>query len=132
MRTIEKGITNMATIEFTINVTCQIRRDDDAGVFVSHCPRLNIYSQGETEEEALEAIKEAVTLHVTTAFDFNRLDKVLRKAGFEKFTLNQVMDAVELPTEFVKVQMRKDVKDFPISLPLRLRVADQRQYACAS
>jgi predicted RNase H-like HicB family nuclease len=122
---------HVATIEFTINMNCQIHRDEDAGVFVSHCPTLNVYSQGESEEEALEAIKEAVTLHVTTAFDFNRLDKVLRKAGFERFTLDQAVDAAASPAEFVKVAMRKDTKEFPISLPFCLR-ADQRQYACVS
>jgi predicted RNase H-like HicB family nuclease len=127
----ERVVAKMATIEFTINVNCQIRHDDDAGVFVSHCPTLNVYSQGETEEEALEAIKEAVSLHVTTAFDFARLDKVLRKAGFEKFSPDQAMGAVESPGEFVKVELRKDVKDFPISLPFHLR-ADSRQYACVS
>ena len=122
---------HVATIEFTINMNCQIHRDDDAGVFVSHCPTLNVYSQGESEEEALEAIKEAVTLHVTTAFDFNRLDKVLHKAGFEKFMLDPTVDAVKSPAEFIKVEMRKDAKEFPLSLPFCLR-ADQRQYACVS
>lgn len=80
------GLTNMAKIEFTMNLNCDVRHDAEAGVYVSHCPTLGVFSQGETEDEALEAVKAAITLHVTTAFDFGRMDKVFRKAGLEKFS----------------------------------------------
>ena len=74
----------MANISITVQMICGVRHAEDEDLYVSVCPRLGVYSQGETEAEALDAIKSAVVLHLTTAFDHNRLDKVLRKAGFQK------------------------------------------------
>jgi predicted RNase H-like HicB family nuclease len=114
-------------------MNCCTNRDDDAGVFVGHCPTLDVYSQAETEDGAVEAIKDAVILHLTTAFDFNRLDKVLRRAGFEKF--GSAGEPVERSPEreFVRVALHKDSKQHPITLPLRLSVSPQQhpQYASA-
>jgi len=121
----------MATIEFTINMNCEVGYDQDTEVFVSHCPTLDVYSQGETEEEALDAIKSAVTLHVTTAFDFQRLDRVLRKAGFEKIESSGAERPATDSREFVSVRVKPEMKQVPISLPLRLSSAQQPQYACA-
>jgi predicted RNase H-like HicB family nuclease len=42
----------------------QAWRDVEADVWVSYCPELDLYSQGETEGEALEAVIEAAHLHV--------------------------------------------------------------------
>jgi len=44
------------------------RYDSDAKVWVSECPTLGIYSQGESEEEAALAIKEAIGLSLQTSF----------------------------------------------------------------
>lgn len=44
-----------------------VQYDNEAEVFVSHCPALNIYSQAKTEKEAQLAIKEAVSLRVAIA-----------------------------------------------------------------
>src|SRR5207248_8687568 len=97
---------------FTIKMNCGIGRDEDAGVYVSHCPTLEIYSQGETEEEALAAIKSAITMHLTTAFDFNRLDKVLRKLGFERLGSGESSEANNRTDEheFVRVNVLPDAK----------------------
>jgi predicted RNase H-like HicB family nuclease len=125
----------MATIEFTINMNCTVHRDDDAGVFVSHCPTLDIYSQDETEADALEAIKEAITLHITTAFDFNRLDKILRRAGFSKFVPNTAEEGPSYEDgEFVKVKVQRpeEYKHVSVTVPLRLTKAPQLEYACNS
>lgn len=37
---------------------------EEEGGFSVHCPELDVYSQGETEEEALANIQEAVELHL--------------------------------------------------------------------
>lgn len=122
----------MATIQFTIKMNVGVRQDEDAGVYVSHCPSLEIFSQGETEDEAVEAIKSAITLHLTTAFDFNRLDKVLRKAGFEKFSAGGEQDSSQgEDREFVAVHVKQDkqYRNVPITLPLTL--LREPQYASA-
>ena len=40
------------------------RLSDGSPIFVAHCPSLGIASQGETLEEALQNIKEAVELYL--------------------------------------------------------------------
>jgi predicted RNase H-like HicB family nuclease len=124
----------MATIEFTIKMNCRVGHDEDSDVYVSHCPTLDIYSQGESEEEALEAIKSAVTMHLTTAYDFNRLEKVLRRAGFERIAgEGRSEEGASDEAEFVRVRQLKPepkFKDVAITLPLRL-VPQLSQYASA-
>lgn len=47
------------------NFTCIISREGDG--FVSHCPGLDIASQGETVEEAREQLREAIALFLACA-----------------------------------------------------------------
>ncbi len=49
-------------------LACRVRRDEQTDVFVSVCPSMNVYSQGETEDEAIAAIKSAVGLYIKAAF----------------------------------------------------------------
>jgi predicted RNase H-like HicB family nuclease len=51
--------------EFTVVV----ERDED-GVFISHCPALQgCHSQGDTYEEAVENLKDAIQLHIQARMD---------------------------------------------------------------
>lgn len=123
----------MATITFTVKVNCGVRLDTDDNIWVSVCPRLSVFSQGDTEEEAIEAIRSAVTLHLSTAYDHNKLDKVLRHAGFgkmEKATISQV-DAVA--DEYVHVRIQpSEYKSVHIEVPMELLAAQgQPEYASA-
>ena len=72
-------------VEITINkVEVAVRRDDEADVFVGFCPRFQVYSQGETKDEATEAVASAISLRLITAFDHGRIEKVLGQAGFDR------------------------------------------------
>jgi predicted RNase H-like HicB family nuclease len=46
----------------TLRLTAQIWREDDA--FVVHCPELDVTTQGDSYEHALEMIKEACELTI--------------------------------------------------------------------
>jgi predicted RNase H-like HicB family nuclease len=114
-----------ATVKFTIQMNCGVRPDDDTGLFVSYCPTLDIYSQGGSEDEAIEAIKSAVALRLSTALGHGRLEKLLRKAGFKI--------APHLPSdthpasdaEFVHVQtVPNEFKAIPVEVPLTLLAAN--------
>ncbi len=48
-----------------LNVTAIIWREDDA--YVSKCPELEVACAGDTPEEALENLKEAVELYIENA-----------------------------------------------------------------
>jgi predicted RNase H-like HicB family nuclease len=129
----QRKYNGMANITLTVQMICGIRHAEDEDMYVSVCPRLGVYSQGETEAEALEAIKSAVGLHLATAFDHNRLDKVLRKAGFQKMSDGAATPLADPQTdEFVKVHIHGAFKEFPIEVPLTLLASrSQTDYACA-
>jgi len=55
----------MAVYRFTVVV----ERDED-GVYIASCPALQgCYSQGDTYEEALENLKDAIRLHIQARLD---------------------------------------------------------------
>jgi predicted RNase H-like HicB family nuclease len=47
----------------TIRITAELVPDDEGGYTV-YCPELDIYTQGETEQECLENLREAAELHL--------------------------------------------------------------------
>ena len=116
------------SISIAVKVNVTVEPDKEAGVFVSHCPVLRIFSQGETEEQAKEAIEEAITLHLKTAFRFGRLHQLLLRAGF-----NQMRGAMKLPDldaydQYVAVKHHGDSrKQFEIEVPLTLIAAAAAQ-----
>ena len=106
-------------VEITINqVKFGVRRDDESDVFVSFCPRFDVYSQGETKEQALEAAADAVCLRLVTAFEHGRFDKVLRQAGLERIVPGANADP--LNDEFVSLKFKDgvEVSERPIRVPL--------------
>jgi predicted RNase H-like HicB family nuclease len=54
-----------------------IEQDTEAGGYVVYCPTLKgCVSQGETEEEALENIKDAIKTYLLGIEDLKRLNKM--------------------------------------------------------
>ncbi len=53
------------------------------GWFVSCCPVLDVCSQGETKEKALENLVEAIRLFLISCYERGTLEDVLRDCGFE-------------------------------------------------
>jgi predicted RNase H-like HicB family nuclease len=47
----------------TFTVTADLIPEDEGGYTV-YCPELDIYTQGETEDECLENLREAASLHI--------------------------------------------------------------------
>ena len=69
------------------NVTAVIWQEDD--VYVSKCPELEIASAGDTPEEALENLKEAVELYIENARILGILDDFTPSIqSSNKFTSN--------------------------------------------
>ena len=65
-----------------------IIKQEDKGYSVI-CPELNVASQGETFEEAISNIKEAVELYIETAEELGTLDDVLEQLGLTKEDLKK-------------------------------------------
>ena len=64
-------------IEFNIRV--KYKREGD--VIVAVCDDLGVYTQGETQEEAEENLKEAVALFVESANEMGTLFDILTESG---------------------------------------------------
>lgn len=52
------------SIKLEINLSIDIHKDEETGIWVSYNPDLDLYSQGNTEEEALEALKLGIDTHL--------------------------------------------------------------------
>ena len=65
-----------------------IVKQEDKGYSVI-CPELNVASQGETFEEAVDNIKEAVELYIESAEELGIIDEVLEQLGLTKEDLKK-------------------------------------------
>jgi predicted RNase H-like HicB family nuclease len=61
-----------------IRLTADLIPEDEGG-FTVYCPELDIYTQGETEQECLENLKEAAELHIEEIGAARAVRKVIRR-----------------------------------------------------
>ena len=78
--------------------------EKDAGLFISHCPLLDVYSQGSNGEEAVENLVEAIQLFIETCVETGSIESVMSICGFVKDNENN-------PSE-----QDADYLDVPVSL----------------
>ena len=64
-----------------IRLAAYVEKDDETGSFISYIPKLDLYSAGMTEEEAIQAAQSAVDLFFRTAADKGTLFQVLYETG---------------------------------------------------
>lgn len=98
-----------------------IRHDTDAHVHVSYCPALNIFSQGESEDQARRAIGSAVSLFLQSCYERGQLDRALREAGFRASSRTGIVPvkSLGLDQEWIAVEERyEEVFDFDVPLHL--------------
>jgi predicted RNase H-like HicB family nuclease len=61
-----------------IHVTAELIPEEDGGYTV-YCPELDIYTQGDSEEECLSNSREAAELHLEELGDVKRVRRVIRR-----------------------------------------------------
>ncbi len=71
----------MAQLVFDIRVPINIVRKAD-NLYVASCRLLDVFSQGETLEQAKKNIAEALELFFTTCYEMGTIEAVLKKCGF--------------------------------------------------
>ncbi len=109
--------------QITFKLNTKFRHDPEASVFVSHCPALGIFSQGDSQEQAVEAIREAAALYLQTAYAHDRLEQVLRRIGFVQLApLPPGVNIAEVSEEFISVTNPELelLDDVEIEVPLYL------------
>jgi len=69
-------------LEMDIKLRAAVRYDDEAAVWVSWCPALDVYSQGTSRVRAQAAIEEALVMYVRFCYQKKILGQVLSNRGF--------------------------------------------------
>jgi predicted RNase H-like HicB family nuclease len=71
---------------------------------VAFCPVLDIYSQGDTREEAKEALIETIQLFLESCFERGVLDEVLKDCGFQPVKIpSEVPEQACPPESYIEV-----------------------------
>ena len=93
-------------VTFKVSLPLSIKKKED--YFVSSCPVLDVWTQGETKEKAIENLREALQLFLLDCFERGTLDSVLKECGFSvSHNLNRVKtkagigNEIDVPLPFV-------------------------------
>jgi predicted RNase H-like HicB family nuclease len=81
----------MTSTQVFVQGLAAVRWDDDAKVYVSWTPGLDVYSQGTTQEEALKALDSAVSMFVRRCHEKGILDDTMLNAGYIRMSAHQPM-----------------------------------------
>ena len=72
------------SVDFKITAQAGVWYDEEVGQYVSACPALDLYSQGDTEDQAISNIQEAGSLFLETCYELGTLNQVLQERGFRR------------------------------------------------
>lgn len=111
----------MASIKIHLQLDCTVREDKETESYVSHCPALNVFSAGNTELEALEAIRSALSMYVISLYKQNRLDEKLLTTGF--FPVGEIKHAPPPRGQYVAVEVGREAKQhIEVDVPVLLQM----------
>ena len=68
-------------ISIRVNLHAYIKKEKE-GIFLSYCPVLDLYSQGDTQKEARKNIIEATQMFIESCVEDGTLNSVLHDSGF--------------------------------------------------
>jgi len=111
---LERRLRNMKTT-VTFHTSLPIKITKKKKYYVSCCPVLDVWSQGETRTEATENLREALQLFLIDCFERGTLDKVLKESGFT---------VARTPPKKQKSRLRQRID---VALPF---IIDDRQAKC--
>ena len=86
--------------------------EPEDGMFVSYCPELGVASCGDTVEEALDNLGDALTVHISALEEIGELERVFHENQLKVIT-------APTPTESVSVSVPpgKTVRAYAQSVP---------------
>ena len=71
-------------------------------LFVSHCPELGVASCGDTVEEALDNLGEALTVHLEALEEIGELERVLGEKRLHVITAPTPAESVDVPVPLAR------------------------------
>jgi predicted RNase H-like HicB family nuclease len=122
MTAFQKGGLDPMQNSITFSLNGFYREDKTAQGFVSYCPTLNVYSHGDSPEEAMTHLKQSVVLYLETCLKRETLDRVLKNSGFipQAGGLPEGTPLSELEEEFIAVKKSNFDRAFEIKVPFAL------------
>jgi predicted RNase H-like HicB family nuclease len=93
-------------------------KQDGKNRWVTGCPKLDIYSQGRTEEEAKSSLKEAIELWVEDCLERGVLNTALLEAGFEKVHPAAILPEDQHISIYPKDEVGDDLDTFSVHLTI--------------
>jgi predicted RNase H-like HicB family nuclease len=118
----------MRTVEIKIRLMIGVLEDKETGVYVGHCPALDVYSQGESMEDAMEAIKSASLLYVEHCYRRKLLDDELNRRGFSPISASDAHGNTD--AEMISIHERYQHTS-SIDVPLYLMAKNGPEAQCA-
>ena len=99
-------------MELSAKLPVCLKKEDE--VYIAHCPVLDVYSQGYSEEEAKNNLIEAIVLFFQSCIKRGTLDAVLKESGFEKARpykkpITSEKDYINVPIHFAVPQTHPGV-----------------------
>jgi len=98
-------------INFQMQLPARVQKKGQ--YYVSHCPPLDIYSQGETKEIAIKHLINAVQLFIISCIERGTLDAVLKECGF-------------VPVSKLKRKPKRYRDEIPMSVPIPFELLNDR------
>lgn len=88
---------------FNVQLPAQVKRSGKW--YVSCCPPLDVCSQGETQEKALNNLITALRLFLVSCFERGALDGVLRDCGFKPIEVKGPVKEQPFPKKYKSVNV---------------------------
>ncbi|HEY3129585.1 MAG TPA: hypothetical protein VGL91_09005 [Acidobacteriota bacterium] len=95
-----------------------IRFDKEIAVHVSYCPALDIFSQGNTQDEAKQALQSAVQMFVMRCYEKGTLLTVLKDRGFA--ASQPILSPQDAAGEFIFLGKQHYEGVFELNVPIPL------------
>jgi predicted RNase H-like HicB family nuclease len=113
----------MASVKIHLQLDCTVREDKQTDCYVGHCPALDVFSAGNTELEALESIRSALSMYVVSLYKHNRLDEKLLTTGF--FPVGELRPSPPRKDQYVAVEDGGAAKQYiVVDVPVLLQMSE--------
>lgn len=115
-------------IEIKAYLPAAVRHDSEAKCFVSYCPILKLYSAGQTQAKAMQALVSAIEMFVRICFQRQILDDYLVAQGFVPGASTNGAEDKSAPWYIELVQFGG--KQFPLSVSMPFKASTMAELAC--
>ena len=102
----------MSPVKITVNLP--VKTSKKKRYYIAECPVLDVVAQGDTEEEALKALREALRAFLASCYDRGVLEEVLKGSGV-------VLEKKETGTALPQPRVRRSYHQMDVPIPLIMK-----------